>query len=151
MVGEVVTPHWTATAYLKLARPQLIRYSTCHGVPASLGVWGLQFTSTSRLLFYTRQEKKWKKPGRPWLFTLQAGTWTMCPGLTNNLHLVNNACKIAFIDKELARLNISIVCLQETHLVSSSTIRESNDTGFQQSLSQDDPRLHHEEIFHSNC
>lgn len=52
----------------------------------------------------------------------------MCPGFTNNLHVIDDAPKTAVIDKELARLNIDIACLQETCLADSDSIREAKYT-----------------------
>lgn len=66
----------------------------------------------------------------------------MCPGLTNDLQLIDDARKTAVIDKELARLNIDIACLQETRLADSGSIREANYTFYWQGLPQDSPRQH---------
>ena len=66
----------------------------------------------------------------------------MCPGQTDDLQQMDDARKTAVIDRELARLNIDIACLQETRLADSGSIREANYTFFWQGLSQDDPRRH---------
>ena len=66
----------------------------------------------------------------------------MCPGLTDDLQQIDDARKTAVIDRELARLNIDIACLQETRLADSGSIRETNYTFFWQGLSQDEPRQH---------
>ena len=66
----------------------------------------------------------------------------MYPGQTDDLQQMDDARKTAVIDRELARLNIDIACLQETRLADSGSIREANYTFFWQGLSQDDPRRH---------
>ena len=66
----------------------------------------------------------------------------MCPGHTDDIQQLDDARKTAVIDKELARLNIDIACLQETRLADSGSIREANYTFFWQGLPQDDPRQH---------
>jgi len=66
----------------------------------------------------------------------------MCPGLTDDLQQIDDARKTAVIDRELARLNVDIACLQETRLADSGSIREANYTFFWQGLSRDDPRRH---------
>ena len=48
--------------------------------------------------------------------------------------------KTAIINKELARLNIDVACLQETRLIDSRSLMERDYTFFWQGLSQDEPR-----------
>lgn len=67
---------------------------------------------------------------------------TRCPRLTEDLQQINDARNTAVINKELARLNIDITCLQETCLADSGSIRESKHTFFWQHLAQDQPRQH---------
>ncbi|XP_071500369.1 craniofacial development protein 2-like [Diadema antillarum] len=77
--------------------------------------------------------------------TLRLAAWnvrTMCPGFNNDIEQINDARKIAVIDKELSRLNADIACLQETRLADSGSIKEANYTFFWKGLSQDDPRQH---------
>lgn len=66
----------------------------------------------------------------------------MCPGFTNDLQVIDEARKTTVIEKELARLNIHIACLQETCLADSGSIREANYTFYWQGLSQGSPRQH---------
>ncbi|XP_072021932.1 craniofacial development protein 2-like [Amphiura filiformis] len=55
----------------------------------------------------------------------------MCPGITDDLRLIDDARKTAIINRELKRLNIDIAGLQETRLLSDGSLRE-----------QDQPRQH---------
>ena len=64
----------------------------------------------------------------------------MCPGLSADLQLMNDSRKTAIINKELARLNIDVACLQETRLADSGSLMERDYTFFWQGLSQDEPR-----------
>ena len=73
------------------------------------------------------------------------GTWnvrTMCPGLDEDLEKVNNARKTAIIDRELSRLNLDIVALQETRLSSFGSLKEKNYTFFWQGLEPEERRIH---------
>ena len=64
----------------------------------------------------------------------------MCPGLSADLQLIDDSRKTAIINKELARLNIDVACLQETRLADSGSLMERDYTFFWQGLSQDEPR-----------
>ena len=66
----------------------------------------------------------------------------MCPGLSSDLQGIDDARKTAVINKELARLNIDIACLQETRLLDGGSLRETDYTFFWKGLSQDEPRQH---------
>ena len=66
----------------------------------------------------------------------------MCTGLTSDLQHLDDSRKTAIINKELARLNIDVACLQETRLADSSSLRESDYTFYWQGLSHDEPRQH---------
>ena len=66
----------------------------------------------------------------------------MCPGLTPDLHLIDDARKTAVIDRELLRLNVDIAALQETRLADNGTIKEANYTFYWQGKSPDQPRQH---------
>ena len=66
----------------------------------------------------------------------------MCPGLSSDLQAIDDARKTAVINKELARLNIDVACLQETRLPDSGSLRETDYTFFWKGLSQDEPRQH---------
>jgi len=66
----------------------------------------------------------------------------MCPGLSSDLQGIDDARKTAVINKELARLNIDIACLQETRLPDGGSLRETDYTFFWKGLSQDEPRQH---------
>ena len=58
---------------------------------------------------------------------LKLGTWnvrTMTPGFSDNLQEVNDARKTAVIDRELSRLQMGIVALQETRLPETGSVRE---------------------------
>ena len=65
---------------------------------------------------------------------------TLCPGLSADLQLMDDSHKTAIINKELARLNIDLACLQETQLADSGSLMEKDYTFFWQGLSQDEPR-----------
>ena len=65
---------------------------------------------------------------------------TICPGLSADLQLMDDCRKTAIINKELARLNIDLACLQETQLANSGSLMERDYTFFWQGLSQDEPR-----------
>lgn len=49
---------------------------------------------------------------------------TVCSGLSADLRQMDDCHKTAIINKELARLNIDIACLQETRLADSGFLRE---------------------------
>ena len=66
----------------------------------------------------------------------------MCPGLSSDSQAIDDARKTAVINKELARLNIDVACLQETRLPDSGSLRETDYTFFWKGLSQDKPRQH---------
>ena len=67
----------------------------------------------------------------------------MCTaGLTSDLHHLDDSRKTAIINKELARLNIDVACLQETRLADSGSLRELDYTFYWQGLSHDEPRQH---------
>ena len=55
---------------------------------------------------------------------------TMCPGLSADLQLMDDSRKTAIINKELARLNIDVACLQETRLADSGSLIERDYTFF---------------------
>ena len=48
----------------------------------------------------------------------------MCPGLSADLQLMDDSRKTAITNKELARLNINVACLQETRLADSGSLRK---------------------------
>ena len=64
----------------------------------------------------------------------------MCPGLSADLQLMDDSHNTAIINKELARLNMDVACLQETRLANSGSLMERDYTFFWQGLSQDEPR-----------
>ena len=66
----------------------------------------------------------------------------MCPGLDEDLEKVNNGRKTAIIDRELSRLNLDIVALQETRLSSFGSLKEKNFTFFWQGLEPEERRIH---------
>lgn len=51
---------------------------------------------------------------------------TMCPGLIDNPQQISDARKTAVINRELAKLNIDIACIQEICLADDGSIRESD-------------------------
>ena len=53
---------------------------------------------------------------------------------------MDDSRKTAIINKELARLNIDVACLQETRLADSGSIMERDYNFFWQGLSKDEPR-----------
>ena len=66
----------------------------------------------------------------------------MYPGLSAYLQKLDDSRKTAVINKELARLNIDVACLQETRLADSGSLRKSDYTFFWHGLNQDEPRQH---------
>ena len=54
----------------------------------------------------------------------------MCTGLSEDLEAVSDSRKPAIIDRELLRLNMDIVALQETRLPSNGSLKEANYTFF---------------------
>ena len=64
----------------------------------------------------------------------------MCSGLSTDLQLMDDSRNTAIINKELARLNINVTCLQEMWLADSGSLMERDYTFFWQDLSQDEPR-----------
>ena len=66
----------------------------------------------------------------------------MCTGLSEDLEAVSDARKTAIIDRELLRLNMDIVALQETRLPSNGSLKEANYTFFWQGLEPTERRLH---------
>ena len=76
---------------------------------------------------------------------LKLGTWnvrTMTPGFSDNLQEANDARKTAVIDRELSRLQMGIVALQETRLPESRSVRERDFTLFWQGKLSDEVREH---------
>ena len=77
--------------------------------------------------------------------TMKLGTWnvrTMTPGFSDNLQEVNDARKTAVIDRELTRLQMDIVALQETRLPETVSVRERDFTLFWQGKPSDEVREH---------
>ena len=66
----------------------------------------------------------------------------MCPGLSDDLRLVDDSRKTAIINRELKRLNIDIAALQETRLPSNGSLREQDYTFYWQGKEPEEPRLH---------
>ena len=66
----------------------------------------------------------------------------MCPGFNDDPRLVDDMRKTAVINRELKKLNIDIVALQETRLPSNGSIREQDYTFFWQGLNAEEPRIH---------
>ena len=76
---------------------------------------------------------------------LKLGTWnvkTMTPGFSEDLQEVNDARKTAVIDRELSRLQMDIVTLQETRLPETGSVRERDFTLFWQGKPSDEVREH---------
>ena len=76
---------------------------------------------------------------------LKLGTWTVrtvTPGFSDDLQEVNDARKTAVVDRELSRLQIDIVALQETRLPGTASIRERDFTLFWQGKPSDEVREH---------
>ena len=77
--------------------------------------------------------------------TLKLGTWnirTMTPGFSDDLQEVNDARKTAVIDRELSKLQMDIVALQETKLPETGSVRERDFTLFWQGKTSDEVREH---------
>ena len=76
---------------------------------------------------------------------LKLGTWyvrTLTPGLFDNLQEVNDARKTVVIGRELSRLQMDIVALQETRLQETGSVRKRDFTLFWQSIPLDEVREH---------
>ena len=76
---------------------------------------------------------------------LKLGTWnvrTMTPGFSDDLQEVNDARKTAVIDRELSRLQMDIVALQETRLPETGSVRERDFTLFWQGKPSNEVREH---------
>ena len=76
---------------------------------------------------------------------LKLGTWnvrTTTPGFSGDLQEVNDARKTAVIDRELSRLQMDIVALQETRLPETGSVRERDFTPFWQGKPSDGDREH---------
>ena len=67
---------------------------------------------------------------------------TMTPGFSDDLQEVNDARKTAAIDRELSRLQMDIVALQETRLPETGSMRERDLTLFWQGKPSDEVRVH---------
>ena len=94
--------------------------------------------TSEQVLAPSSQKQKTTKPP-----VLRIASWnicTMCPGLSTDPQLMDDSCKTAIINKELARLIIDIACLQETQLAESGSLMRRGHTFFCQGLSQDEPR-----------
>ena len=66
----------------------------------------------------------------------------MTPGFSDDLQEVNDARKTAVIDRELSRLQMDIVALQETRLPETGSVRERDFTLFWQGKPSDEVREH---------
>ena len=76
---------------------------------------------------------------------LKLGTWnvrTMTPGFSDDLQEVNDACNTDVIDRELSRLQMDIVALQETRLPETGSVSERDFTLFWQGKPSDEVREH---------
>ena len=72
---------------------------------------------------------------------LKLGTWnvrTMKPGFSDDLQEINDARKAAVIDRELSRLQMDIVALQETRLPETGSVWERDFTLFWQGKPSDE-------------
>ena len=112
-----------------------------HSLPALQGAQGLGASPDKRAV-NTAPGRKKKIKKTPALRLASWNVRTMCPGLTDDLQQVDDARRTAVIDRELARLNIDIACLQETRLADYGSIRESHYTFFWRGLPRDSPRRH---------
>ena len=66
----------------------------------------------------------------------------MQTGMSDDLENVTDAPKTSIIDRELERLNIDIVGLQETRLAGFGSTKEKNYTFFWQGLQEEEKRIH---------
>ena len=66
----------------------------------------------------------------------------MQTGMSDDLENVTDAPKTSIIDRELNRLNIDIVGLQETRLAGFGSIKEKNYTFFWQGLQEEEKIIH---------
>ena len=64
----------------------------------------------------------------------------MCPGLSDDLQQIHDARKTAIIDRELSKLKVDIVALQETRLPASGSLKEKDYTFFSQGLEPEERR-----------
>ena len=112
MVGEIIQPHWTATAHLKLSSSQPIRCCPATG-HLTHSVHGIQDTSD-----------KWTVTAAPNNYRrstikplLRFGCWnvyTMMIGLSTDLQTISDIWKTAIINGALLCLQINIATLQKT-------------------------------------
>jgi exonuclease III len=75
--------------------------------------------------------------------TLKLGSWnvrTMTTGISPDIHKVSDIRKTAAINKELRRLQVDIAALQETRLLDSGSLKESDYTFFWQGKSATETR-----------
>ena len=132
-MGEVIASHWAATACLKLGSPQPVR--CC---PVSLTVCvGLRVKTDKRIDNCAPGNRTMKTPA------LKLGSWnvrTMTPGFSDDLQEVNDARKTAAIARELSRLQMDIIALQETRLPETGSVRERDFTLFWQGKTSDEVR-----------
>ena len=135
-VGEVIQPHWIATACLKLSSPQPIRCCPAtshllHWVHRARGISN-KWTATAAPNNYKRSTK------RP---ALRFGCWNVCTmmtGLPSDLQIISDIQKTAIIKNKLLCLQIDITALQETRHTESRCLRESDYTFFWQGKKKED-------------
>ena len=92
-----------------------------HNSSASLGAWGLWTTPDKRIVIIAPNKTKQKHE----VPALKLNNWyvrIMTTGLSDNLQQVNDARKTALINKDLRRLQVDIIALQETRLAESAGI-----------------------------
>ena len=103
-----------------------------------LGAWTKSERRT--VINAPRSNKNESKPP-----ALRLATWnirTLCPGISNDPNLINDARKTAVINRELKRLSIDVAALQETRLLSSGSIREEDYTFYWQGKASGEHRMH---------
>ena len=100
---------------------------------------GFRVKTDKRIDNCTPGNRKMKTPA------LKLGTWnvtTMTPGFSDHLQEVNDALNTAVIDRELSRLQMDIIALQETRLPETGSMRERDFTLFWQGKPSDEVRKH---------
>ena len=136
IVGEVIQPHWTATAHLKLNKSSGNKVLSHHWPPAPLGAWGSGHLSQVYSNCCTKQLQEKYKETSTEVWVLEC--LPMMTGLSTDLQTISDVWKTAIINSELLHLQIDIAVLQETPLAEFSCLRYSDYTFFWQGKKKED-------------
>lgn len=106
--------------------------------------------SISHLFINISQQGKIKKIIKSFLRLASWNIRIMCPGLSNDLHKIDDNRKTAITDHKLTCLKIDIAALQEAILPAGSSLRE-NDHIFLKGKDPEEPRQHNVGFAIKNC